>query len=60
LERRGAPASMKNLKQRIRVLRDKDPTPLVRACALLLMAALLYLLWPSAEIACIALESAMR
>ncbi|MBR8057395.1 hypothetical protein [Burkholderia dolosa] len=51
---------MKNLKQRIRVLRDKDPTPLVRACALLLMAALLYLLWPSAEIACIALESAMR
>ncbi|MEN8514632.1 MULTISPECIES: hypothetical protein [Burkholderia] len=40
--------------------RDKDRTPLVRAGALLLMAGLLYLLWPSAETAYLAMESVLR
>lgn len=55
-----APASMKKLKQHIRTLREKDSTPVVRAGALLLMAGLLYLLWPSAEVARLALESVVR
>ncbi|AIO43090.1 MULTISPECIES: hypothetical protein [Burkholderia] len=40
--------------------RDKDRTPFVRAGALLLMAGLLYLLWPSAETAYLAMESVIR
>ncbi|MDR6498373.1 uncharacterized membrane protein HdeD (DUF308 family) [Burkholderia ambifaria] len=40
--------------------RNKDRTPLVRAGALLLMAGLLYLLWPSAETAYLAMESVLR
>ncbi|WP_201752456.1 hypothetical protein [Burkholderia pyrrocinia] len=48
------------MKQPIRTLREKDRTPLVRAGALLLMAGLLYLLWPSAEIAYLAMESVVR
>jgi hypothetical protein len=51
---------MKKLKQHILTLRDKDRTPVVRACALLLMAGLLYLLWPSAEVAYLAMESVVR
>jgi len=51
---------MNKLKQHIRTLSGKDRTPVVRACALLLMACLLYLLWPSAEVARLALESAVR
>lgn len=48
---------MKKLKQHIRTLSEKDRTPVVRAGALLLMAGLLYLLWPSAEVARLAMES---
>ncbi|CAB3771859.1 MULTISPECIES: hypothetical protein [Burkholderia] len=51
---------MKKLKPPLRPPRDKDRTPLVRAGALLLMAGLLYLLWPSAETACLAMESVLR
>ncbi|HDR9583470.1 TPA: hypothetical protein QDC22_000858 [Burkholderia stabilis] len=51
---------MKNSKQPTRTPRDKDRTPQARAGALLLMAGLLYLLWPSAETACLALESVIR
>ncbi|WP_353255008.1 hypothetical protein [Burkholderia anthina] len=51
---------MKKLKQHIRTLREKDSTPVVRAGALLLMAGLLYLLWPSVEVARLALESVVR
>ncbi|EGC99853.1 hypothetical protein NUV26_21570 [Burkholderia pseudomultivorans] len=51
---------MKKLMQHFRILRDDHRAPLMRACALLMMAALLYLLWPSAEIACLAMESALR
>ncbi|MDN7853989.1 hypothetical protein [Burkholderia seminalis] len=40
--------------------RDKDRTPLVRAGAWLLMVGLLYLLWPSAETAYLAMESMIR
>lgn len=55
-----APASMKKSKQPIHSPRDKDRTPLVRAGAWLLMAGLLYLLWPSAETAYLAMESVIR
>ncbi|KWH04473.1 hypothetical protein WT58_23285 [Burkholderia territorii] len=55
-----APAIMKKLKQHIRTLSEIDRTPVMRVCALLLMAALLYLLWPSAEVARLALESVVR
>ncbi|WP_205749446.1 hypothetical protein, partial [Burkholderia cepacia] len=55
-----APASMKNSKPPTRLPREKDRTPLVRAGALLLMAGLLYLLWPSAETAYLAMESVIR
>ncbi|ABB06022.1 hypothetical protein Bcep18194_C6976 [Burkholderia lata] len=55
-----APASMKNSKPSTRPPREKDRTPLVRASALLLMAGLLYLLWPSAETAYLAMESVIR
>lgn len=55
-----APASMKKPNQPIRPPRNKDRTPLVRAGALLLMAGLLYLLWPSAETAYLAMESVLR
>ena len=51
---------MKKLKQHIRTLNDMDRTPLARAGALLLMAGLLYLLWPSAETAYLAMESVIR
>ncbi|MGU7811931.1 hypothetical protein [Burkholderia sp. AW49-1] len=51
---------MKKLKQHIRTLSDMDSTPLARVCALLLMAGLLYLLWPSAETAYLAMESVIR
>ncbi|WP_167358010.1 hypothetical protein [Burkholderia territorii] len=51
---------MKKLKQHIRTLNEIDRTPVMRVCALLLMAALLYLLWPSAEVARLALESVVR
>ncbi|MEN2473714.1 hypothetical protein [Burkholderia sp. GS2Y] len=51
---------MKRFKQPVRPPRDKDRTPLVRASALLLMAGLLYLLWPSAETAYLAMESVIR
>uniref|UniRef100_A0A0H2XP36 Uncharacterized protein n=1 Tax=Burkholderia orbicola (strain AU 1054) TaxID=331271 RepID=A0A0H2XP36_BURO1 len=40
--------------------RDKDRTPLIRAGAWLLMAGLLYMLWPSAETAYLAMESVIR
>ncbi|MBY4767448.1 hypothetical protein [Burkholderia ambifaria] len=51
---------MKKLKQHITTLSGKDRTPMVRAGALLLMAGLLYLLWPSAETAYLAMESVIR
>ena len=51
---------MKNPKQPPRPPHDKDCTPLARAGALLLMAGLLYLLWPSAETAYLAMESVIR
>ncbi|MCA8019078.1 hypothetical protein [Burkholderia metallica] len=51
---------MKNPKQPPRPPHDKDRTPLARAGALLLMAGLLYLLWPSAETAYLAMESVIR
>ncbi|WP_185640925.1 MULTISPECIES: hypothetical protein [unclassified Burkholderia] len=51
---------MKKLKQHFRILGEIDRTPLVRAGALLLMAGLLYLLWPSAETAYLAMESVIR
>ncbi|MCU9952016.1 MULTISPECIES: hypothetical protein [Burkholderia] len=51
---------MKRLKPPTRPPRNKDRTPLVRAGALLLMAGLLYLLWPSAETAYVAMESVVR
>ncbi|NTX28627.1 hypothetical protein HT746_16065 [Burkholderia pyrrocinia] len=51
---------MKKPNQPIPPSRDKDRTPLVRAGALLLMAGLLYLLWPSAETAYLAMESVVR
>ncbi|POZ80736.1 hypothetical protein C3743_34225 [Burkholderia contaminans] len=55
-----APASMKKPKQPPRTPHHKDRTPLARAGALLLMAGLLYLLWPSAETAYLAMESVIR
>ncbi|WP_175888595.1 MULTISPECIES: hypothetical protein [Burkholderia] len=51
---------MKKSKQLTHSPRDKDRTPLVRAGAWLLMAGLLYLLWPSAETAYLAMESVIR
>ncbi|CAB3965895.1 hypothetical protein LGM89_22420 [Burkholderia sp. AU31624] len=51
---------MKNSKQPPRPPQHKDRTPLARAGALLLMAGLLYLLWPSAETAYLAMESVIR
>lgn len=51
---------MKKSKQPTRPPREKDRTPLVRAGAWLLMAGLLYMLWPSAETAYLAMESVIR
>ncbi|WP_204356195.1 hypothetical protein [Burkholderia sp. JP2-270] len=51
---------MKKLNHPVPPSRNKDRTPLVRAGALLLMAGLLYLLWPSAETAYLAMESVLR
>ncbi|MEY8172989.1 hypothetical protein [Burkholderia multivorans] len=51
---------MKKLMQYLRTLHRLDRTLLARACALLSMAALLYLMWPSAEIARLAMESTLR
>ncbi|EKS9797689.1 MULTISPECIES: hypothetical protein [Burkholderia] len=51
---------MKKPKQPPRTPHHKDRTPLARAGALLLMAGLLYLLWPSAETAYLAMESVIR
>ncbi|WP_185658267.1 hypothetical protein [Burkholderia sp. Bp8992] len=51
---------MMKSKQSPRPSHHKDRTPFVRAGALLLMAGLLYLLWPSAETAYLAMESVIR
>jgi len=48
---------MKKPMQHFRILRDDHLAPLVRAGAWLLMVGLLYLLWPSAETAYLAMES---
>lgn len=58
--RAGKSESMKNSKQPPRPPHHKDHTSLARAGALLLMAGLLYLLWPSAETAYLAMESVIR
>ncbi len=51
---------MKKSTQSPRPSHHKDRMPLVRAGAWLLMAGLLYLLWPSAETAYLAMESVIR
>ncbi|WP_412529981.1 hypothetical protein [Burkholderia lata] len=51
---------MKKSKPSTRPPHHKDRMPLARAGALLLMAGLLYLLWPSAETAYLAMESVIR
>ncbi|VWC97676.1 hypothetical protein [Burkholderia contaminans] len=51
---------MKKSNPSTRPPREKDHTSLARAGALLLMAGLLYLLWPSAETAYLAMESVIR
>ncbi|WP_261544519.1 hypothetical protein [Burkholderia multivorans] len=59
-EPRARASNMKKLMQYLRTLHRLDRTLVARACALLSMAALLYLMWPSAEIARLAMESTLR
>ncbi|KGC07455.1 hypothetical protein DN523_29015 [Burkholderia multivorans] len=59
-EPRARASNMKKLMQYLRTLHRLDRALVARACALLSMAALLYLMWPSAEIARLAMESTLR